>query len=69
MKIEIVDYSKMNLKELEKEHTKQNEILLEMLILGIYSKNDIANQKGRVDTIYKFLSKKNKNISKQKGLL
>lgn len=69
MKVEIVNYSKMNLKELEKEHTKQNQILLEMLVKGTYSIRDITLQRDRVASIYKHISKKNKSISKQKGLL
>lgn len=41
MEITIVNYDKMTLKELEKEHSKQGQILLDMINDERYSKNDI----------------------------
>lgn len=65
--IKIVNYAKMTLKELEAEHTKQNQILLDMIQLGKYSKNDITLQKDRVDSIYKKICERQRKISKMKG--
>lgn len=57
----------MTLKELEKEHTKEAQILLNMLSCNKYTKQDIEKQKMVVDTIYKMISKKHTRINKIKG--
>lgn len=67
MEIKIVDYSKMSAKEIEKMHSYQMQVYLDMVNSGKYSKNDIEMQKSRVDYIYKELSKKYKKISKMRG--
>lgn len=67
MDIKIINFDKMTIKEIEKYHTEQSQILLDMLNANCYSKRDIEFQKSRVDNIYKALSKKQKKISKMKG--
>ena len=67
MEIKIVDYSKMSLKELEKEHFEQNKVLLEMISANKYSLRDIEIQKCRVDGIYKKICEKYRKISKMRG--
>ena len=57
----------MTLKELEKEHTKEAQILLNMLSCNKYTKQDIEKQKMVVDTISKMISKKHTRINKIKG--
>lgn len=70
--IKIIDYTKMTLKELEAEHTKQNQILLDMTTNSYYKedKNGIKcfeMQKELVDYIYKKIGEKQRKISKMKG--
>lgn len=65
--MKIVDYTKMTLKELEKEHLKENQKLLDMMISGKYEKKIIEFQKRLVDDIYKMISKKHNKIKKQIG--
>ena len=67
MEITIVNYDKMTLKELEKEHSKQGQILLDMINVERYSKNDIDRQKSLVDYIYKKIRSKNRTISNSIG--
>ena len=67
MEIAIVNYDKMTLKELEKEHSKQGQILLDMINDERYSKNDIDRQKSLVDYIYKKIRSKNRTISNSIG--
>ena len=67
MEITIANYDKMTLKELEKEHSKQGQILLDMINDERYSKNDIDRQKSLVDYIYKKISSKNRTISNSIG--
>ena len=57
----------MTLKELEKEHSKQGQILLDMINDERYSKNDIDRQKSLVDYIYKKIRSKNRTISNSIG--
>lgn len=61
------DYTTMSLKELEKEHAKQEQILLDMINGINYSKQDIESQRSLVEEIYKMIGKKNRKISKMKG--
>ena len=67
MEITIVNYDKMTLKELEKEHVKQGQILLDMINDGKYSQKDIETQKSLVDYIYKKIRSKNRTISNSIG--
>lgn len=67
METTIVNYDKMTLKELEKEHSKQGQILLDMINDERYSKNDIDRQKSLVDYIYKKIRFKNRTISNSIG--
>lgn len=67
MEITIVNYDKMTLKELEKEHSKQGQILLDMINDGRYSQKDVESQKSLVDYIYKKISSKNRTISNSIG--
>ena len=67
MEITIVNYDKMTLKELEKEHSKQGQILLDMINDGKYSQKDIESQKSLVDYIYKKIRSKNRTISNSIG--
>ena len=63
----ITDYTQMTLKELEKEHSKQGQILLDMINDGRYSQKDIETQKSLVDYIYKRIRSKNRTISNAIG--
>ena len=67
MEIITVNYDKMTLKELEKEHSKQGQILLDMINDERYSKNDIDRQKSLVDYIYKKIRAKHQTISDSIG--
>ena len=67
MEIATVNYDKMTLKELEKEHSKQGQILLDMINDGKYSQKDIESQKSLVDYIYKKIRSKNRTISNSIG--
>ena len=67
MEITTVNYDKMTLKELEKEHSKQGQILLDMINDGRYSQKDIESQKSLVDYIYKKIRFKNRTISNSIG--
>ena len=67
METTIVNYDKMTLKELEKEHSKQGQILLDMINMGCYFKNDIDRQKSLVDYIYKKIRTKHQTISDSIG--
>ena len=67
METTMVNYGKMTLKELEKEHSKQGQILLDMINDGRYSQKDIDRQKSLVDYIYKKISSKNRTISNSIG--
>ena len=49
----LTEYTQMTLKELEKEHLKENQILLDMINDGSYSQKQIQIQKSLVDYIYK----------------
>ncbi len=67
MKVTIIDYTKMSIKEIEKYHKEQSQILLDMINSGSYSKSAIEFQKGAVDTAYKQLGIKMRKVSKMKG--
>lgn len=67
VRVTITDYTTMTLKELEKEHVKQGQILLDMINDERYSKNDIDRQKSLVDYIYKKIRSKNRTISNSIG--
>ena len=67
METTMVNYDKMTLKELEKEHSKQGQILLDMINDGKYSQKDIETQKSLVDYIYKKIRSKNRTISNSIG--
>lgn len=67
METTIVNYDKMTLKELEKEHVKQGQILLDMINDGKYYQKDIESQKSLVDYIYKKIRSKNRTISNSIG--
>lgn len=57
------EYRQMTLKELEKEHLKENQILLDMINDGKYSQKQIQIQKALVDYIYKTIRAKHQTIS------
>lgn len=65
--VKITDYTQMTLKQLEKEHTKQNQKLLDMIIDGRYDKKMIDYQKSLVDYIYKKISIKHQIINNTIG--
>ena len=65
--VKITDYTQMTLKQLEKEHTKQNQKLLDMIIDGRYDKKMIEFQKSLVDYIYKKISIKHQIINNTIG--
>ena len=65
--IRIVDYTTMNLKELQKAYTKEAQILLDMINCNKYSQRNIDFQKSLVDSIYKMICKKYQKINKIKG--
>ena len=67
VRVTITDYTTMTLKELEKEHLKQGQILLDMINDGRYSQKDIDRQKSLVDYIYKKIRTKHKTISDSIG--
>ena len=67
VRVTITDYTQMTLKELEREHSKQGQILLDMINDERYSKNDIDRQKSLVDYIYKKIRSKNRTISNSIG--
>ena len=67
MEITTVNYDKMTLKELEKEYSKQGQILLDMINDGRYSQKDVESQKSLVDYIYKKIRYKNRTISNSIG--
>ena len=67
LNIKIVDYTTMTLKQLEKAHTKENQILLDMINCGKYCQRYIEFQKALVDSIYKMICKKHQDINKMKG--
>ena len=63
----LTEYTQMTLKELEKEHLKENQILLDMINDGRYSQKDVESQKSLVDYIYKKIRSKNRTISNSIG--
>lgn len=65
--VKITDYTQMTLKQLEKEHTKENQKLLDMIIDGRYDKKMIDYQKSLVDYIYKKISIKHQIINNTIG--
>ena len=65
--VKITDYTQMTLKQLEKEHTKQNQKLLDMIIDGRHDKKMIDYQKSLVDYIYKKISIKHQIINNTIG--
>lgn len=67
METTIVNYDKMTLKELEREHVNQGQILLDMINDGKYSQKDIESQKSLVDYLFKKIRAKHKTISKSIG--
>ena len=67
VRVTITDYTTMTLKELEKEHVKQGQILLDMINDGRYSQKDIDRQKSLVDYIYKEIRTKHQTISDSIG--
>ena len=67
VRVTITDYTTMTLKELEREHLKQGQILLDMINDGRYSQKDIDRQKSLVDYIYKKIRSKNRTISNAIG--
>ena len=68
VRVTITDYTTMTLKQLEKEHSKQGQILLDMINDGRYSQKDIDRQKSLVDYIYKEIRSKHQIISDSIGL-
>ena len=67
VRVTITDYTTMTLKELEKEHVKQGQILLDMINDGRYYQKDIDRQKSLVDYIYKEIRSKHQIISDSIG--
>ena len=67
VRITITDYTTMTLKELEREHSKQGQILLDMINDGRYSQKDIDRQKSLVDYIYKEIRDKHQIINDSIG--
>ena len=65
--VNVVDYTTMTLKQLEKEHTKECQVLLDMMNNNKYTTKDIEKQKSFVDTLYKMICKRNAKINKMKG--
>ena len=63
----LTEYTQMTLKELEKEHLKENQILLDMINDGRYSQKQIQIQKSLVDYIYKKISAKHQIINDSIG--
>ena len=67
VRVTITDYTTMKLKELEREHSKQGQILLDMINDGRYSQKDIETQKSLVDYIYKEIRAKHQIINDSIG--
>ena len=67
VRVTITDYTTMTLKELEREHSKQGQILLDMINDGRYSQKDIDRQKSLVDYIYKEIRSKHQIINDSIG--
>ena len=67
VRVTITDYTTMTLKELEREHSKQSQILLDMINDGRYSQKDIDRQKSLVDYIYKEIRSKHQIINESIG--
>ena len=67
LNIRVVDYTTMTLKQLEKEYTKETQILLDMISCNKYSQSHINFQKSLVDSIYKMICKKYQKINQIKG--
>ena len=67
VRVTITDYTTMTLKELEKEHLKQGQTLLDMINDGRYSQKDIDRQKSLVDYIYKEIRTKHQIINDSIG--
>lgn len=67
VRVTITDYTTMTLKELEKEHLKQGQTLLDMINDGRYSQKDIDRQKSLVDYIYKKIRAKHQIINDSIG--
>lgn len=67
VRVTITDYTQMTLKELEREHLKQGQILLDMINDGRYSLKDIDRQKSLVDYLYKKIRVKNQIINNSIG--
>ena len=67
VRVTITDYTTMTLKELEREHSKQGQILLNMINDGRYSQKDIDRQKSLVDYIYKEIRTKHQIINDSIG--
>lgn len=65
--VHVVDYTTMTLKQLENEHTKEGQVLLDMINSNKYTMKDIEKQKSFVDTLYKMICKRNVKINKMKG--
>ena len=63
----LTEYTQMTLKELEKEHLKENQILLDMINDGRYSQKQIQIQKSLVDYIYKKIRAKRQIINDSIG--
>ena len=63
----LTEYTQMTLKELEKEHLKENQILLDMINDGRYSQKQIQIQKSLVDYIYKKIRTKHQIINDSIG--
>ena len=65
--VKVVDYTTMTLKQLEKEQTKEGQVLLDMINSNKYTMKDTEKQQYFVDTIYKMICKRNVKINKMKG--
>ena len=63
----LTEYTQMTLKELEKEHLKENQILLDMINDGRYSQKQIQIQKSLVDYSYKKIRAKHQIINDSIG--
>jgi hypothetical protein len=67
VKVTIINYTTMSVKEIEKYHQEQCQILLDMINAGCYSQNSIDFQKKTCDEAYRQLGIKLKQVSKIKG--
>ena len=65
--VNVVDYTTMTLKQLEKEHTKEGQVLLDMINSNKYTMKEKKKKKSFVDTLYKMICKRNAKINKMKG--